>query len=288
MNIADILEQHRVPVARAGHHHVSHGWIGTDCCWCGASNKHLGIRLSDGRVTCWRCGSHRLGDTLAKLTGLPWPEIKRLVGGLDLRTAPRPEHTGRLRLPKGLGPLQPVHRRYLKSRGFDPDHLERLWGLQGIGLASRLAWRVFIPVTDERGATVSWTTRATGDAGPRYLSATDEESAVPIKSVLYGAQNTRHAVLIVEGPTGVWRFGPGTVATLGVGYSRAQLALLGRYPVRAVMFDPEPEAQRRARKLADDLSVFPGRTFNVELDAEDPGEARPREVRQVRRAVFGD
>ena len=44
--------------------------------------------------------------------------------------------------------------------------------------------------------------------------------------------------------------------TLGVGYSRAQLLRISKYPLRAVCFDSEPAAQERARQLCEELGDF--------------------------------
>jgi hypothetical protein len=69
-------------------------------------------------------------------------------------------------------------------------------------------------------------------------------------------------------------------------YTRAQVAQLARYPVRAICLDSTPEAQAVARRLANDLSVLRGETHVVELDAPDPGEAKPHEIKQLRAAFL--
>lgn len=61
--------------------------------------------------------------------------------------------------------------------------------------------------------------------------------------------------IVVEGVTDVWRLGPGAVATFGIKFRPAQVAMLARhFKTIHVLFDPEPAAQAQARKLATDIS----------------------------------
>lgn len=285
-NIQSILENHNVRYETAGHEHVRQGWIGLDCPWCRESGRfHLGVNLERGYANCWQCGPHRLVDVLVELTGEPRSVCLELLeaAGTAPRAAVEARRTGgRLIMPKGVEALSGPHRRYLRGRGFDPDELARLWGLKGIGLAARLSWRLWIPI-HLQGETVSWTTRTIGENQKRYVSASAAEEKVPAKSVLYGLDYVRHAAVICEGPTDVWRFGPGAVATLGLGYSRAQLLAMSRIPVRVVCFDMERAAQRRAHGLTDTLSAFAGETYAVELETgDDPAGADPKEIGTIR------
>ena len=43
----------------------------------------------------------------------------------------------------------------LKKRGFNPSDIQRLWGVQGIAIASKLSWRLFIPITYQDGSTTT-------------------------------------------------------------------------------------------------------------------------------------
>jgi len=248
---------------------------------------HMGYNIAKGYVHCYRCGHHRLRETVAELGGITLAKARQLLEGLEtsaVRETIRPQ--GKLTLPKGLGPLLPAHARYLRRRGFDAAELVGLWGLQGIGLASRLAWRIFIPIHLD-GQVVSWTTRATADdVEARYISARPEEEAVHHKDLLYGEQMASHAICVVEGPTGVWKIGPGAVATLGTGYTRAQFSRMAKYPVIRICFDPEPVAQQRAIQLAQDLASFGGDVQNLVLeDSEDPGALTDNELKKIRAAL---
>jgi len=194
----------------------------------------------------------------------------------------REKVAGRLKEPAGRGPLLPVHRRYLKGRGFDALELERMWGLEGLGLLPVLPWRLYIPVLF-RGQRVSWTTRAVGKAQPRYISAAPEEEATPIKDLIYGLDFVRDSIVVVEGPADVWRIGPGAGALFGSAYTPAQVRLIAQVPRRFILLDRD--AGHVARRLAGELGALPGRTVLLNSRSDDPGTMDDRELARLRRFV---
>ena len=287
MHFADILRDHRVSHWTEGKY-CRPGWVQFFCPFCfGGSNAekpYCGYNLSYNYVNCWRCGPHGVGKTVMALTGQSWKEVKLVLDDLD---SPRREEkilAGKLKLPDGVGPLLKCHGDYLRGRGFDTKELKRLWRIQGIGMSDRLPWRIFIPIYS-RGQVVSWTTRSLKDTGTRYVSAAEDEEAVPHKSLLYGEDYATTAISVHEGPTDVWAVGPGAVGTLGTGFTPAQILRMSRYPRRIVCFDNQPEAQQRARRLCSLLEVFKGETVNVILDAKDAGSATPGELRKFRKLL---
>lgn len=295
-SITDVLEELGIDYRRAGESpHVTRNYIGIVCHYCGeGSGKYgMGIHAEKGFVTCWKCNSHKpLIAVLHDITRKPYSVLKPLLEGIgseSFQNAPRTDsdRPRRLTLPEGIGTLSRPHIRYLKGiRGFDPSELERVWGVQGIGLAVRLAWRVFIPIA-ERGKIVSWTTRAIrDDVDAKYVDASPEQEAKPAKRVLFGEDLAGHAIIVCEGPLDAMRVGPGAVALLGSKWSSAQLEKIARHPVRVIALDNEPEAQRKARELCDLLSVRPGKTIRVEIDAKDPGSASPKEIKLLRRSFL--
>jgi len=170
----------------------------------------------------------------------------------------------------------------------NPDEIERLWGVQGIGLASELSWRLWIPIYHQ-GEVVSWTTRAIGNTDARYITASPEQESKSIKSVLYGGDMVRYASIICEGPIDAWAIGPGAVAVCGLSYTKAQLLETSKFPVRVICFDSESIAQKRANRLAKQLQVFPGETHVVVLESgDDPAEADRSEILELRERFLGD
>ncbi len=262
--------------------HSREGWVNTDCPQCGTgSNKfHLGFNLAGRYFNCWRCGYIPVRKVLT-LWKVP-EEAIRSFGAVRPLHLPKQIVAGRLKEPVGRAPLLPVHRRYLKRRGFDPAELERVWGLEGLGLLPVLPWRLYIPILF-RGQRVSWTTRAVGKAQPRYISAAQEEEAVPHKSLIYGLDFCRDSMIIVEGPADVWRIGPGAGALLGSAYTPAQVQLIAQIPRRFIFLDRD--AAHVARRLAGELGCLPGRTVLLESGADDPGTMGDRELARLRRLV---
>lgn len=289
MTILEILDEFGVPYRQTGeHHHVTTGWVGMDCPHCSPESGkfRLGYNLAWNRMSCWVCGSQQLIPALCAITNQPYPKIKDLVGGMDRSLVAKEEPIrGNLVLPVGVGTLLPIHRKYLKERRFDPDELEKMWKIQGIGFAPKLAWRIFIPIIF-RGSVVSWTTRSVSDNHhARYRGASPSQERMRAKSLLYGEYHSRHSIIVCEGPTDVWRIGPGAVATLGVGTTRSQLIRMVRYPKRFVCFDSDKDAQRRAKDLCLQLLPMGGETHNIVLDAKDAGSAKPKEIKQLRRLL---
>jgi hypothetical protein len=294
MNLTSVLDELGIKYCTAGqHHHVREGWIGTSCCWCpppinGKGLYRLGIQVATGRCNCWVCGHHSLESALVALAKTTYRNIRSLLKNISLQKFHLRDgkSSGTLVIPKHVELLGPAHRDYLAERGFNPDKIEKLWGVGGIGLSNRLAWRLFIPV-NTNGETVSWTTRSIGRNNPRrYVNASPNEEKVPIKNTLYGIDLVRNNIVITEGPTDVWRIGPGAVATFGLIVSPMQIKQISQFPYRTICFDNEPAAQKRATWLCETLSTYPGKTHNAVLDSEDPGSASVREIRRLREAVL--
>jgi hypothetical protein len=185
------------------------------------------------------------------------------------------------------GPLLAAHRAYLEDvRGFDSVELEKLWDIQGIGIAVRLQWRIYIPIALDNQK-VSWTTRAITDkeGTQRYVSASAAEEAVNHRDIVYGIDYCLHSVVICEGPFDAWAVGPGGVCLFGIDFSSAQVRRLVRVPHRFVCFDSAPDAQRKALELCNQLCMFPGQTSNILLNAKDPAKASQKELQTLRRVA---
>jgi len=285
MNAAELLQDMGVEFLSAGHHHCRPGWIQLDCPFCGKNSKgfHLGWNLASNYTNCWKCGGHRIEAVLREM-GYGPEKAKAIKQELSLEPTIKVDKTrSTYKPPAGVGPLLKQHKQYLRSRDFDPEEMKQLWKIRGIGIAENLSWRVFLPVMLQ-GEPVSWTTRhVSHKAKQRYLSAAASQEKFNHKHLIYGQDYCSHSIVICEGPLDAWRIGPGAGALFGTAYSSAQVNRLLQHPCRYICFDSSSDAQRKAEELADQLSVFPGITENIVLDAADPGEASPREIRQLRR-----
>jgi len=288
-NVTQILERYHVPFVTQ-HHHVRSGWIGVDCPFCspGWQKYRLGFEERTNRVNCWQCGLQKGPNVLAMLCRISHAEAVKLWNSLprtraeDTAVVYDPDKV--LVKPAGIGPLQAAHEKYLSKRGFDPDVLHQLWMVGGIGISSKLQWRIYIPIMDEKGKTVSWTTRTIDDtAERRYHSASEKEEIYPHKHLIYGEHLLRYSVVIVEGPFDAWAIGPGSGCTFGTSYTKEQVMRLAKYPNRVICFDASADAQQRADALAKQLAPFDGLTINIQLETgDDPASADKHELQELR------
>lgn len=222
-------------------------------------------------------------EALAEITGKPINQIGKALRDVERNIPIEKKKRGALIIPKGVGPLSKQHRDYLTDeRKFKVSELERLWEIKGIGLHASLSWRVFIPIF-YLGTMVSWTTRSIrDDTDRRYWSADPKDEAINHKELLYGEDYCRSTIVVVEGPTSVWRIGPGATCTFGTTFTGEQVEKISKYSRRVVCFDDEREAQRQANELCSALEVFPGETLNIVLEGgKDPDESR-KEAREIR------
>lgn len=293
MKLEELLRDEGVRIMRPGeHHHARQGWLQLDCPFCGkgSSKFHMGLSMNGGTFVCYKCGKLDRLQTIAALLDVTDRRAISMLKGVSYSTeanprqsAANPRHS--LVLPKGRGELKKAHVDYLRKRGFDVAELVRIWKIEGIGGFVPLQWRIFIPMF-LNGKMVSWTTRAISkEAKLRYISAGATQEIVNHKTLLYGEDLCGNTICIVEGPISAWAIGPGAVATCGLGFTRPQLTRMAKYPRRLVCFDSERTAQRRAKQLCDALSVFPGTTENILLDAKDPAESSPKEIKSLRMII---
>ena len=286
MEMKTILIEAGVRVVEEGDHHCRPDWVQMECPFCGrgSGKLHLGYSLLNRYFNCYKCGFHPSVSTLAELTGWEMRDAYKAFQGVEKPHVASAKKIagGKLVLPYGLGPLRSPHRKYLRARQFDLNYLADVWQVQGISHAPVLAWRVFIPIVHS-GEVVSWTTRSVRDTGPRYMAAKPEQEKIHARELLYGEDYCVNSIVVHEGPTDVWATGPGAVALMGMSWTKAQLLRMAKYSLRVVCFDSTPDAQRRARKLCDQLEVFPGTTTRVELESgKDSASSSQREVQTLR------
>lgn len=289
MTFAELLEDLGVPTADENNPHQGIGWVNFDCPFCGRNSNsfHMGYNLAGGYCNCWKCGGHKTVNVLMELSGKSFRECQQILNNLDTESpisAPKIAHTGRLRIPQCVGPMQKAHYEYLDSRRHNPHEIKRLWNVGGIGIAPGLfSWRLFIPIRYQF-ETVSWTTRAIGKrAAPRYINASTAQESMSAKTLLYGEEYCQHTIIVCEGVFDAWRIGPGAVATLGMSFSQAQVLRISKYARRVICFDNSFDAQARAKELCRLLMSFPGETLRVNLSGKDPDTSPETEIEELRK-----
>jgi hypothetical protein len=292
----EILKELGVDLAPEDHHHCTPNYLQTDCPKCSPGSKkyRLGIHRSGWRASCWVCGRLPLVEMLALLA--PQSSLNDLQSMLKgiVGVYPSPDQNNRFEgqviaknrplntvKPIGCGQLLPIHKRFLERRHFDPPLLIRDWEIEGIGLSDKYSWRLFIPVLLDKKL-VSWTTRSCNhDHAIRYRSAESHQESIPHKSLLYGEDRCGTTCIVVEGPLDVWTLGKGSTCTFGIAYTADQILRIARFPIRIICYDNEPQAQKQAVKLCNELSIFPGTTLNVVFETgKDPSRAKKQEVQE--------
>ena len=295
MDFERFCRDHSIATGPPGHKHHREGWIQVRCPFCtGNPGWHLGFEIGRDRFSCWRCGSHRPFEVIAALLNIPLGKAGQLwekYKGRPSRRQPRAPKIRdvKVRFPPGTGPMNSHHRRYLLKRNFDPDYLAELWGLLGTGPLGDYKFRILAPIHHE-GQLVSYQCRAIKDPHPLpYKACPKEKEARDHKACLYGMDLVPgDRIVIVEGITDAWRLGPGAVATFGIKYTPAQVALMKRFSHRFILFDPEdPEAKSKSKELARSLSGYFGETEIIEIDDPDPGAMNPEDAADLMRDLIG-
>jgi hypothetical protein len=265
------------------------GWIQMPCPFCYKGDDKYGLGWSGTGFNCFHCGGLPRYETIAALLKVDLTEARRLCREnraseghrKGLSAGPRAARVPRIHapetlLPYGTGPMADRHRAYLRGRGFNPDQLERDWGLCGTGPVGPFAHRIIIPVYDRGRKLVCYQGRDITDKSPmRYKSCPDTLAVTSIKDCIYGIDRVEgDLVVITEGAAKVWRLGTPAVCTFGATVTDAQVLLLRGFRRRVVLFDGDDTGRAQAQALAARLSLFPGVTEIVEL----PGPGGPDDL----------
>jgi hypothetical protein len=281
------------------------GWLNLTCPFCGDTGMHLGSSPTSVYFHCWRCGWHPTNETLSLVLGVEANTIPQLLKQYHIYNngrATRAKETDKViaihpfKLPSGTGPLGKYHKRYLVSRHFDPDRIEREWGIQGTGPVSSLdhidyKLRIIIPII-WGGATVSFQGRDITDrSDTRYMACPKDREKVPHQKILYGNEEywgRNRTGIVTEGVTDVWRLGPSACATFGMDVGLEQvMAIAQRLDRIFIVFDNELEAQRNARKLSTKLKMLGKEVYIQTIKAKDPGKMKQRDADALVRDLLG-
>lgn len=210
-----------------------------------------------------------------------------------------------------LAEQQPQHPavRYLADRHFDPAYLGSRYGVSYC-LHSRLRLaenRIIIPIR-QGDKLVGWQARYIGDdvhgmpfnkAGvPKYWSCPHMCKRLLAYNIERAVQH--QTVVIVEGPSDVWSFGPQSLGLLGKAMNPAllsdfvsRLRKYGDGQVVVVLLDPAPDEKAISKGRPHHIEVLVrqlqevlyDRVFGVYLPEEsDPGKLDRRFMRELIRA----
>jgi hypothetical protein len=278
MTLEQFLLSRNVPVAGPDHSHFKNGWTHVNCPFCGDTGMHLGF--ADNRITgyCFKCGKHTLSDVFRKLFGSAkdLSQVK-FSNSRPVVVVQKHEVLPEIDWPVGASICpERQHVQFLKAK--QPEHsilkLHRMFKLKYTSRFGHPANSIIIPVFDANNRMVGWQARdVTGKRTVRYLSSPGFEKT----QMLYGInQVTGRSVIVVEGPTDVWKFAPHAVALFGMKHSDWQLDMLAnRFDQIYVMFDFETKAQRHAQELVDALRCLGTQSERIAVQSNDPNVNDP-------------
>jgi len=300
LDILRIYQDYGIDHLTEGHRHCRDGWVNTECPFCtGNPGLHLSWNIEDEFYLCWRCGHHPPVKTLSALLSLPTREVLTLIknyGVVRSYVKKLPVGKKEFMLPSGIVALTPQHKQYLKDRNFNPDKLEKLWGLKSTGPLSYLQddgierdyrFRIFIPI-NWNSEFISYDTRdATDKAEAKYKACPVIREIRERKKILYGNQEEWGDIgICVEGPTDVWRLGVSAFAVSGISYTDSQVNEMSiAFKKIAVVFDDEPQAIKQGRKLVKDLQFRNVDAYQIKIKG-DPGSMSKSKAKNLIRNIL--
>lgn len=246
---------------------VSRGWIGVQCPFCDDSSNHLGINLDHLTISCFSCGTS--GTVLKYLS----QELRSFKDAKQILEKAIPRELRRTldfeqsivtkcELPKGATKkYTKAHKKYLESRGFNIKKLTKRYDLYfTTDKTDKAKWenRIIVPIK-RRNRLVTFTTISIlKNPYVRYLHCPDEESIIPIKSLLIGEDliTDKNKVKVVEGIFDLFRIGIGCVATLGTKVTPEQIYLLSKYQKVVIIFDGDKAGRKGTAHLSSNLSAL--------------------------------
>jgi hypothetical protein len=299
MKILELYRDYNIPHQTSGHKHCRDGWVNTVCPFCtGNAGLHLGASLNGEVFTCWRCGWKPPDKAIAGLVGISKSKAQSVIkeyGGKSRAVENQVKQAPRLKahkLPSDVGGMEVRHKKYLASRGFNPNKLERKWKLKATGPISRLdgidySHRILAPIYWE-GGRVSFQTRdITSMHDAKYMGCPEKRELTPHKDILYGKQSLwGERGICVEGITDVWRLGTSSFATFGIKYTQNQVrAMATNFKHVTILFDDDPQAVKQANKLQSALSIR-GVQSKVEIISGDPGGLTSKQAKNLVQKIY--
>lgn len=289
-DILSFCRNYGIPYAMQGKN-IGPGWLGMNCPFHRDEAYHLGFNIAGAYFYCWKCGGHsvhriikgylRCSDFEAQTIEDEYGTRNSLLAGLNKRTP----QADTLVMPGEE--LSKLYRKYLIKRGLDPDEIIEKYHVKAGGIVGGWKYRLMIPVY-ENGTLMTYQGRdITGNTDLRYKTLSIEESVDNPKHLLYNIDNTKKdAVIVCEGVVDVWKIGDGSVATLGTSTTEEQVRKLNKFGKVYILFDPEENAQKRAKKLGERVAAMGTEVEIIDTGLDhDPGDMTPKEVETLRREL---
>ena len=315
LDVVSLLESIPVSLDFTGKN-VTEGWVNTNCPFCYDPSNHLGVNLSSKMFSCWICReSGSIFKLVKQLTGFDNRTVGRLIrehtkDGFNYNFSSETEQKSRkleIQLPTRCNekPLK-IHKEYLKSRGFNRKEIELYFDIKytgqissyirSDGKRSNFSYRIMIPIYMNKKL-VNFTARdVTGLAEERYKNCPNDDAIFHTKDCIYGYDlagkgTSKDVVVFVEGPTDVWRIGPGAFGIFGLKYTENQLKAIYKKEIKKAftLFDKGKREKKIAELFAREIGSFIPEVNIIEFDeddSDDPGSMTKKQVNELR-AIIG-
>lgn len=285
-------------------------------CCSGDVKYKRGIHRSMTRSYCWSGGGSVPITEVVSSLGIPWSIWKPLMEeeadnwqGIDTEKILKPltEEIKDIIIPGEE--LHPVHKAYLRERGFDPDFLEKEFGVKGITYNGeyykgtefykedfKLQNRVIIPIYYQ-GKAISYLGRSyLKDIDNRYMCCIKDIETYHHKHMLYNMDRaTEDKVILCEGTLDVMNLVQASgnhniVASFGTNISDEQLQLLRvNYEHVIILYDGEKKAQEKAIKIKNYMESYGKKATNICLKGDvDPGDLDQPTAKYLVEALLGE
>lgn len=300
-DVVEWLRDKRISYTQQGKNVSGRDVVGVQCPFCNDKSNHLGIFLTTKMLSCWKCGPHGpITNYIREIEGCSYAQAERILQMYQDRSLPVLRQDIRQRAndltypPEAVDEIPDLHRAYLAHRRFDPEFLRAKYKLKFCNELGQYKFRVIVPVIVD-GVMVNFSAmdvvRDDSNKGrSKYVHCKNELAITPMKRCLYNIDSVRRHALVVEGVTDVWRVGDGAVAVMGIQFTADQLHLLAKKELLKVtiLFDPEPQAQRRAELFATNLATVVKNVSILQSDSGvDPADMADEEISQIRK-IFLD
>lgn len=265
MNFEKLFKDYNVPYSLK----INRGWVNTNCPYCDIkpTSFNLGFNPAGNYYHCWKSKhSYPIKEVLSKLLNVPensvYDILKDYQGVGEVLPERKKSRVKYLELPTNT--FTGAERKYLKSRGFSPKYLYKKYHIVGGGISGDWKFRIIIPIY-YNGQLMSWTGRSILSKEklkkleiPRYKNLSIEKSIRNPKELFFNLDNCRNrSVILTEGAFDVLRFDGNAICSFGTELTEGQVSLLAeRFDKIFILFDNEPEAQKKARKFGLQLSAI--------------------------------
>lgn len=275
-------EDHNIEYFLSGKN-VSEGWVNIRCPFCDDGSNHGGGNPDGGYFYCWRCGNQDLYDLIQIYSDERPTIIKKKYSVLHEKVKEKQVYENdRIKVPGDS--LKEQHKKYIRSRNFDPEYLERKYKLRGTGIHGREAYRIIIPIY-YKGRIVSWEGRDyTNKQELKTIPCLKEDEIVPHNDIFFNIDNAKNDKIIVcEGAWDAMRLGDGAVSCFTSNLSPNQIKILSNFKEVYFIFDSEEQAQKKAISACVKLNSIGVYAESVELQtADDPAELTDKEAKEIK------